>query len=95
MPHIRTTEPYLSVSNTKIASFLYMAKGMHINTRRRIKLVCDIVNQHYEPGNQSKCYKAVYRRYVNPVYPMCYHTFLKYINTPVMDSEADKQLKLF
>lgn len=74
-----------------------MARGMHINTRRRIKLVCDIVNQHYEVGNQSKCYKAVYRRYVNPVYPMCYHTFLKYINTSHGETtrHSDNQLTLF
>lgn len=57
-----------------------MAKGRHKNTELRIKNVCAIVREHYEVGNQSKCYKAVWRRYVYPVYPMCYRTFLNYIN---------------
>lgn len=57
--------------------------GKHKNTLMRIRKVHDIVNRHYEIGNQSKCYKAVWRNYVNPVYPMCYQTFISYINTPV------------
>lgn len=68
-----------------------MAKKRHKNTLLRIKHVCDIVNQHYEAGNQAKCYKAVFEKYVYPVYPMCYHTFLSYINTPKIDT----QLSLF
>lgn len=72
----------------------------HKNTLRRIKLVCDIVQQHYEPGNYAKSYFKVWKDYVNPVYPMCYHTFIKYINTPLgalreEEQEEKKQLKLF
>ena len=39
------------------------------------KKVVDIVNQHYEEGWTT--YAAVWRRYVNPVYPMSYATFIK------------------
>ena len=37
----------------------------HKNTLRRIKLVCDIVQQHYEPGNYAKSYFQVWRNFVN------------------------------
>lgn len=72
----------------------------HKNTLRRIKLVCDIVQQHYEAGNYAKSYYKVWQQYVNPVYPCCYRTLLKYINTPLGDLKNDtpedlRQLKLF
>lgn len=54
----------------------------NINTLRRIRLVCEIAREHYEPGNLRRCYKEVWRRYVNPIYPMCYRTFLDYVSTP-------------
>ena len=53
----------------------------NINTLRRIRLVCAIVKEHYEPGVLKKCYKAVWREHVYPVYPMCYRTFLNYVST--------------
>lgn len=56
-----------------------MASKPHKNTLLRIQHVCDIARQHYEEGNLSKCYKQVWRRYVFPVYPCCYHTFLSYL----------------
>ena len=46
------------------------------NTLRRIRLVLDIVEKHYEPGNNAKNYRKVWERYVNPVYPCCYRTML-------------------
>ena len=54
----------------------------NINTLRRVRLVCAIVKEHYEPGVLRKCYKAVWREHVYPVYPMCYRTFLNYVSTP-------------
>ena len=56
------------------------------------KTVVDIVNQHYEEGWTT--YAAVWRRYVNPVYPMSYATFIKIINMPGIDrqiEEAERQ----
>lgn len=67
-------------------------KGRHKNTELRIANVLAIVNEHYEPGVQSKCYREVWRRYVYPVYPMCYRTLLTYLGT---NREDNKQLKLF
>lgn len=56
-----------------------MAKKPHKNTLLRIEHVCAITRQHYEEGNLARCYKQVWRHYVFPVYPMCYHTFLSYL----------------
>ncbi len=73
----------------------------HKNTLRRIRLVCDIVQRHYEPGNHAKSYFQVWRKFVNPVYPMTYITLMKYVNTPLGALEAEeqdnnkRQLKLF
>lgn len=67
------------------------------NTLLRIKLVCDIVQQHYEAGNYAKSYYKVWERYVYPKYPCCYRTLLNYINTPLgeLKNIAENQLKLF
>lgn len=49
----------------------------------------------------QKCYKEIWRKYVYPIYPMCYHTYLSYIRTPMSelrerDEEDDPmQLSLF
>lgn len=72
--------------------------GYHINTLQRIDLVCAIVKRYYEPGRRDRCYKEVWRRYVNPVYPMCYRTFLNYIgvNTELeRRRKEERQLSLF
>ncbi|MCD8081400.1 MAG: hypothetical protein LUF04_13670, partial [Bacteroides sp.] len=74
-------------------------KKHHVNTLRRIRLVCEIVQRHYEPGNYAKSYFKVWKNYVNPIYPCCYRTLLNYINTPLGDLkqnvEEKRQLKLF
>jgi hypothetical protein len=54
----------------------------HKNTQLRIKNVCKIVQQHYQEGNHAHCYKAIWKRYVYPIYPMSYRTFLSYLNVP-------------
>ena len=67
----------------------------NINTLRRVRLVCAIVKEHYEPGVLRKCYKAVWREHVYPVYPMCYRTFLNYVSTPpslLREAEASERL---
>ena len=73
----------------------------HINTLRRIRLVLDIVEKHYEPGNNAKNYYKVWERYVKPGYPCCYRTMLSYLKTPASELEKlapienHRQLKLF
>lgn len=67
---------------------LYMSR--HRNTLLRMKNVCEIAAKYYEPGRADRCYKEVWRRYVYPIYPCCYRTFLNYIGVPV-DAELKKQ----
>lgn len=57
--------------------------GYHLNTLNRIQAVVEITKQHYEPGRADRCYKEVWRRYVYPVYPCCYRTYLNYIGVNV------------
>lgn len=63
----------------------------------RIKLVNELVQKHYIEGVTT--YKGIFEKYVKPVYPMCYETFLEYINTVVPKNadaaDAKLQLRLF
>ena len=56
------------------------------NKLRRYKKVIDIVNRHYIPDVTT--YKGVFEKYVYPVYPMTYATFMRIVSTPV-----DKHLR--
>ena len=54
--------------------------------------------QHYEVGNQSKCYKAVWRNYIYPMFGISYRTYLNHINsTPIniYQQPDSNQLSLF
>ena len=54
----------------------------HKSTIERTKKIRQIAEQYYEAGNNARCYKAVWKKYVYPIYPMCYRTFLNYLNIP-------------
>lgn len=41
-----------------------MQRKHHKSTLERIRKVRAIVDRYYEAGNNSKCYKAVWQRYV-------------------------------
>ncbi len=60
-----------------------MNKTAYKSTERRIREICELTRQHYEQGNQSKCYRAVWRRYIEPRYGICYRTYLNYINRTI------------
>jgi len=49
------------------------------NQLKRVKVVADIVSEHYEPGNLSKSLSQIYKNVVNPVYPMGERTFWQYM----------------
>lgn len=73
-----------------------MAKGVRYkSTLIRIREICEITQQHYESGNQSKCYHAVWKKYIEPKYGICYRTYLAYIGTPLPRESSAKQLTLF
>ena len=50
---------------------------MHQNMKHKMELVRRLAEQYYEPGRQDRCWRQVWKNHVNPVYPMCYRTFLK------------------
>ena len=57
------------------------------STLRRVEMIREITAKHYEPGNHLRSYKAVWRRWVNPVYPMTYDTYLRLLQiSPSEDS---------
>ena len=52
------------------------------STEARAKLIRALTDRYYEPGNNAKCYKAVWKKYIKPIYPMSYITYLNYLNIP-------------
>lgn len=56
------------------------------STLRRVEMIREITARHYEPGNHLRSYKAVWRRWVNPVYPMTYDTYLRLMQIKEDDS---------
>lgn len=68
----------------------------HKSTMDRTKLLRAITERYYEAGNNRRCYKAIWKRYINPIYPMCYRTYLNYLNIPTTPPKVDAlQLTLF
>lgn len=74
----------------------YNKKGYY----RRAKVIQEIVRQHYEPERQDRCLAAVWRKHVQPVFGICYNSFLHYLHTRVpADDGGEKpnaaQLSIF
>lgn len=78
-----------------------MGKRRYHSTKKRIKAIVAIVEEEYQPGDQRKCYKAIWRRRIWPEFGVCYATFLSYIGVPpseleeAPETEDPNQLKLF
>lgn len=43
------------------------------------RMARELVRTHYEPGNQSRSLKQVWRRYAVPELGVCYNTFLRLV----------------
>ena len=54
----------------------------HESTIERVRVVRAITEQHYESGNQARCYKAVWRQHIFPKFKICYRTYLNYLGIP-------------
>jgi len=61
------------------------------NLQKRIENVQRIVEENYEPGNQSRCKLQVYRRNIVGIYPMSERTFWRYMNTDANDEKNRSQ----
>lgn len=64
---------------------------------RRALRIQEITNQYYEPENHRKCKKAIWRRYIEQNFGICYDTYLRYLRTepPEPQQPTEKQLSLF
>ena len=62
---------------------------MHENHMQKIRNVCELTRRHYQPGRQDRSYKAIWRNLIYPLYPMCYRTFLNYVNTYLQPGKAE------
>ena len=58
---------------------------MNANKINKVKIVADIVKQHYEPGRQDRCLKWCYENVVNKLYPMSVRTFWRYMDIAVSE----------
>jgi len=55
--------------------------SIHINTLKRIEIISEITNKYYEIGRLDRCYKTIWKKYIYPVYPISYRTYLRYLRT--------------
>jgi len=51
----------------------------HKSTLARVEMIKKLTAEHYEEGNQARCYKAVWRNFIYPKYRICYRTYLSYL----------------
>lgn len=59
----------------------------HKSTLARAEKVKALTALHYEAGNQAKCYKAVWRHWIEPEFGICYRTYLDLLG---IDPEAEE-----
>ena len=64
-------------------------KKRYRSTKKRIRAIVAIVNEEYQPGDQSRCYKAIWRRRILPEFGVCYKTLLSYLG--VLPSELEEE----
>lgn len=77
-------------------------KRRYRSTKKRIRAIVAIVNEEYQPGDQNRCYKAIWRRRILPEFGVCYKTLLSYLGVLPSELEEEQpekentnQLKLF
>lgn len=72
------------------------SKKRYKSTLARIEKIKALTARHYEPGNQARCYMAVWRRYIEPEYRISYCTYMRYLGIPLDAVTTDnRQLSLF
>lgn len=59
------------------------------NVLIRIAIVQDIMDRHYEPGNQSKSQVQVLRNILMKSYPMSERTLRRYMKTDVRKEQKE------
>lgn len=68
------------------------------NVLKRIAIVQQIMEEHYEPGNQSKSQIQILRNVLMKCYPMSERTLRRYMKVDVKEelekADPDGQMKL-
>lgn len=62
------------------------------STHARARQARRLAAAHYEPGNQARCLKQVWRRWALPEMGISYRTFIRYLSLP---PENEKNVTLF
>lgn len=44
---------------------------------KKAKYIQEIISRHYEPGRQDRNLRAVHRRYIEPLFGICYKSCLR------------------
>ena len=66
------------------------------STLARAEKIKAITALHYERGNQARCYKAVWRHWIEPEFGICYRTYLNMLGiTPEQERRQDLIPSLF
>ena len=71
---------------------------MHNSTRKKAKMVQQLVEAHYEEGRQDRCKRWIYRNYVQKLMPMSERTFWRYMGMQVEENRKEtdeRQLRLW
>lgn len=66
-------------------------KKRYNSTKKRMKAIIAIVEAEYQPGDQSRCYAAIWRRRILPEFGICYKTFLSYLGVPPSEMEEEPE----
>lgn len=62
-----------------------------VNHLQRYIIIQKIVMDRYEPDVTT--YSGIWRKYVNPVYPMTYKRFIEIINMPRLKEQLAEELQ--
>ncbi|MEO6176793.1 MAG: hypothetical protein ABIP27_16700 [Flavobacterium circumlabens] len=72
------------------------SKQSHDNTIKKALLVKQMLDEHYEAGNQSKMMAGILRTKISKVYPMSYRTLQRYlVIAKKQTAQSANQLTLF
>lgn len=61
-----------------------------VNKLKYYLKVVEITNKHYVEGVST--YSGIFRKYIEPIYPMSYQQYIKIINMPNLKKQLEKEL---
>lgn len=62
-----------------------------VNHIQRYIIIQNIVRDKYDPDVTT--YAGIWRKYVNPIYPMTYHRFIEIINMPHLNEQLSDEMR--